>query len=66
MKKKIVLHKKLSLHKETIGNLNSEQQILIADGLLANLKGGRVTTILRTCNPGTLDSCLVCSSICTN
>lgn len=63
MKKKNSLDKKLMLNKKTVSVLLQEQDSVIAGNQLANLKGGRLTTIGRTCIPWSNEaSCIVCTT----
>ncbi|NSL87251.1 class I lanthipeptide [Chitinophaga solisilvae] len=56
MKKKISLNQKLSLKKETVGTLLPKQE---SAAWMAAVKGGRLTTIGRTCFPNTADPACV-------
>ncbi|MBC9909748.1 hypothetical protein [Chitinophaga varians] len=51
MKKKNPQYPKLTLNKKTVGVLLQEPGNMLADNQLAALKGGRLTTIGRTCIP---------------
>ncbi|MGN7824365.1 class I lanthipeptide [Chitinophaga sp. 22536] len=53
MKKKNLLNPKLSLNKKTVSVLLQEPGIAMAGKQLAALKGGRLTTIGKTCIPWT-------------
>ncbi|NML39697.1 hypothetical protein HHL17_21030 [Chitinophaga sp. G-6-1-13] len=53
MKKKNPLNPTLTLNKKTVGVLLQEPGTMMADNQLAAIKGGRLTTIGRTCNPWT-------------